>query len=470
MDSTAVVIGNSVVQESYSVANRARLVRCTSAAMQTVAIAAAIFAAYLVAVGFNLELWMPAIFIIANAVVWVLYQFGLYILGRYVAYYAASAGVFIMIAQYGHESYVYFLVVPLALGALTLFESVAERVGHFLLAVVGAALIAAYSSISVAHPEHLQHFRLIFFLLAMWVSYDISQNFLRLNRDFRVRAHSLLLQVEQRTEQLQQEKQRVKLQAAQLCKANDDLRHHIRQGIAVERQLNSSNEQLEQFAYAASHDLKEPLRSISSFIQLIRRRLGDKIQGDLRQDFDYVVNAAGTMTRLLDDLLIYSRVGRVSPARETLELERIFQFARYSLSKEIAISEAEVSIEPSLGQALGNSVMCQSIAYHLLSNAIKFRADGVAPKIAVSAQRRGSTVTVLVRDNGIGIAAEYHEQVFQLFQRLNTPDRYTGSGIGLALARKSVELLGGSLSIVKDNRPGTCFALTLPAIQQEFNN
>ncbi|MFE0629669.1 ATP-binding protein [Streptomyces sp. NPDC058864] len=229
-------------------------------------------------------------------------------------------------------------------------------------------------------------------------------------------------------------------------------------------ELKRSNAELEQFAYVASHDLQEPLRKVSSFTQLLQRRYGDQLDERADQYIAFAVDGANRMQTLINDLLAFSRVGRVHNQQNTVDLERIADGTQDALSVALEESGAEITRDP-LPTVVGDATQLGMLWQNLISNAVKFRHPDRAPRIHVEARRDGDLWRFSVTDNGIGIDPEFAEKVFVIFQRLHTKDAYPGNGIGLAMCKKIVEFHGGSIGIDPEYGPGTRMAFTLPAQQ-----
>ncbi|MFD8373825.1 ATP-binding protein [Streptomyces sp. NPDC059688] len=226
--------------------------------------------------------------------------------------------------------------------------------------------------------------------------------------------------------------------------------------------LRRSNTELEQFAYVASHDLQEPLRKVSSFTQLLQRRYGGQLDDKADQYIAFAVDGANRMQLLINDLLAFSRVGRVHNDHQTVDLEGVLDRTLDALSVSVEESGAEITHDP-LPTVVGDSTQLGMLWQNLLSNAIKFRSPDRPPRIHVGAVSDGGVWEFTVTDNGIGIAPEFQEKVFVLFQRLHTKDAYPGTGIGLAMCKKVVEFHGGTIGIDPDYKLGTRVVLTLPA-------
>jgi light-regulated signal transduction histidine kinase (bacteriophytochrome) len=230
------------------------------------------------------------------------------------------------------------------------------------------------------------------------------------------------------------------------------------------RELERSNSDLEQFAYVASHDLQEPLRKVASFCELLRRRYAADLDERANQYIDFAVDGATRMQTLIDDLLSFSRVGRVHIEHTEVDLDEVVDAAIGSLSLAIEEAGAEVTRDP-LPKVLGNRTQLEMLMQNLLGNAVKFRAPDRPPRIHIEAARDGDRWRLAVRDNGIGIEPQYETKVFAIFQRLHTRNTYPGNGIGLALCKKIVEFHGGTIGIDDQYKQGTRFVFDLPALE-----
>ncbi|MCI4066505.1 CHASE3 domain-containing protein [Micromonospora sp. R77] len=233
---------------------------------------------------------------------------------------------------------------------------------------------------------------------------------------------------------------------------------------AVEQQaaeLRRSNEDLEQFAYVASHDLQEPLRKVASFCQLLQRRYGEQLDERARQYIGYAVDGATRMQDLINDLLAFSRIGRVYGDDREVDLGEVFAQAESNLSGPIAQAGAEIDADP-LPVVHGDPTLLTMLWQNLLGNAVKFRSPDRAPRIRVEAAQDESGWSFAVSDNGIGIDPRYADKIFLIFQRLHARGTYDGTGIGLAICKKIVEYHGGTLRLDDDYAGGARFVFTLP--------
>jgi light-regulated signal transduction histidine kinase (bacteriophytochrome) len=230
-------------------------------------------------------------------------------------------------------------------------------------------------------------------------------------------------------------------------------------------ELAQSNEELEQFAYVASHDLQEPLRAISGFTQILARRYRGKLDAEADEFIAYVVEGTLRMQTLINDLLDYSRAGRMSGAVLPTDCSAALDQALENLKVSIAESGAEIRRDP-LPMVSVDEKQLVRVFQNLIGNAIKFRGP-VAPRIRVLAAGDGKEWVLSVQDNGIGIEPKYFERIFLLFQRLHRRDDYTGTGIGLAICKKIVERRGGRIWVESEFGRGTTFHFSLPAAEPE---
>jgi PAS domain S-box-containing protein len=228
------------------------------------------------------------------------------------------------------------------------------------------------------------------------------------------------------------------------------------------RALERSNAELAEFAYVASHDLSEPLRMISSYLQLLRRRHGAELAPEADEFVGHAVDGAQRMRALIEDLLAYSRAGRSEAPEEPVDLDAMV--ASIAPTVISAHPEPRPAIEWSeLPTVPGEAVQLAQLVQNLLANAVKFVAPDTVPYVLVTAEREGDMWRIAVDDNGIGIEPRHAERIFGMFQRLHTRDAYAGTGIGLAIARKVVERHRGRIWVEPRPEGGTRFAFTLPA-------
>ncbi len=250
---------------------------------------------------------------------------------------------------------------------------------------------------------------------------------------------------------------RRRLAQAELRGAHDELERQA-------KELARSNEELEQFAYVASHDLQEPLRMISSYTQLLERRYVAKLDKDAKEFMGFIVDGAGRMKQLIEDLLAYSRVGTRGREFRPTEAGAALKKALANLRGALEASGAEVSSDP-LPRVVADEPQLAQLLQNLLGNAIKFKGAD-PPRIGVGAKELDEAWEFSVRDNGIGIDPQYFERIFLMFQRLHSKADYAGTGIGLAICKKIVDRHGGRIWVESTPGQGCTFHFTLPKQQE----
>ncbi|HEV8222702.1 MAG TPA: CHASE3 domain-containing protein [Streptosporangiaceae bacterium] len=231
-------------------------------------------------------------------------------------------------------------------------------------------------------------------------------------------------------------------------------------------ELIRSNAELEQFAYVASHDLQEPLRKVASFCQLLEKRYGDQLDERGRQYIDFAVDGAKRLQVLINDLLTFSRVGRGHEVRTEVPLGQPLDSAISALDAVIEDQGAVIDRPDELPAVNGDATLLAMLWQNLISNGIKFAREGEPPRITITcAEAPDSMWRICVADNGIGVAPEFSDKIFIIFQRLHGRDAYPGTGIGLALCKRIVEYHGGEISLDATYSGGTRICFTLPRIR-----
>ena len=231
----------------------------------------------------------------------------------------------------------------------------------------------------------------------------------------------------------------------------------------LNEELTSSNRDLEQFAYVASHDLQEPLRMVASFTQLLALRYQDQLDEKGRKFIEYAVDGATRMQRLIDDLLTYSRVGTRGGVMESTDTRAALDEALRNLHAGISENGAQVTISD-LPTVRADPSQLVQLFQNLVGNALKFRRPDELPRINISAEYLGKEWRFTIQDNGIGIDPQYADKVFIIFQRLHTRKEYPGTGIGLAVCKRIVERHGGRIWMESTPGQGTTFFFTLAAL------
>lgn len=228
-------------------------------------------------------------------------------------------------------------------------------------------------------------------------------------------------------------------------------------------ELRRSNEELEQFAYVASHDLQEPLRTIASFTQLLERRYKGKFDKDADEFMDYVINAAIQMKEQIEGLLEYSRIAWHGEEFKSVNTNDILNQVINNLIVSIKEASAKITCDK-LPNVIGDGIQLQRVFQNMISNAIRFRKCEEPLKIHISActDEENNEYVFSVSDNGIGIEEQYSERIFVIFQRLHTQDEYHGTGIGLSIVKRIIERHGGHIWVESELGKGSTFYFTIP--------
>jgi PAS domain S-box-containing protein len=225
--------------------------------------------------------------------------------------------------------------------------------------------------------------------------------------------------------------------------------------------LAATNAELEQFCYVASHDLQEPLRTIAGFLHLLQQRYRPKLDAEANEFIDFAVDASARLQSMIRDLLDYSRVATRGGDFAPTDMNKELATVRASLGGAIEEAGAEIIGDP-LPIVVADRMQMQSLLQNLIGNAIKYRRPDRPPRVQVSAEEQADAWVFRVADNGIGIAPQYFDRIFQVFQRLHSREKFTGTGIGLALCRKIVARHGGSIWVESQPGQGSTFLFSIP--------
>jgi len=242
-----------------------------------------------------------------------------------------------------------------------------------------------------------------------------------------------------------------------ILESNNDITERVR----VQEEVRRANQDLEQFAFSASHDLQEPLHSIKIYSELLARELGSNLHPDARRYLEYLRSGATRMETLVRDLLAYTRVGQFEEPAETADANEALQAALSALSSATAEARARVTLDP-LPTVQVRATHLQQLFQNLIGNAIKYTSPDRIPEVHVAAKRQKLQWDFAVSDNGIGIEPEYKETIFGLFKRLHTSDEYSGTGIGLAICQRIIDRYGGRIWVESELGKGSTFHFTLP--------
>ena len=233
-------------------------------------------------------------------------------------------------------------------------------------------------------------------------------------------------------------------------------------------ELTRSNSELEHFAYVASHDMREPLRMITSFLQLLEKQYTDKLDQNAHEYIDFAVDGAKRLNNMINDLLEYSQVKSMERELVPVDTEEVLEDTLINLKIPIEESKAIITHDP-LPIIIGDKEILVQLFQNLISNSIKYRSDET-PKIHISAKEEQDNHRFSVQDNGIGMELDHLERIFTIFQRLHSNEEYEGTGIGLAIAQKIVHQLGGQIWVESEKGKGSTFYFTIPNRDGEFYN
>ncbi len=242
------------------------------------------------------------------------------------------------------------------------------------------------------------------------------------------------------------------------------VRHQYRyhRELNTQRNLERSNAELQQFAYVASHDLQEPLRTITAYLALLNMKYGDKLDDNAKIYMAYVVDGADRMKALINDLLEFSRVDTQSKEFSTVNMNLVAAEVLDTLHLAIYDNKATIALGP-LPTVLGDRTQLSQVLQNLTGNAIKYHGPE-APRIEITSRQNSREWIISVKDNGIGIDPQDLDKLFQMFQRLHTRDSIRGTGIGLAIAKKIIERHGGRIWFESEVGKGTTFFFTIPKV------
>lgn len=247
--------------------------------------------------------------------------------------------------------------------------------------------------------------------------------------------------------------------------AQIELKNKIRELDEKNRQLQGyidSNMQLENFAYIASHDLREPLRTMSTFAQLLEKKYAHKLDETAQTYIDFVVQGAKNLNNLIEDLLVYSRIQTQENRQETILLPELLGEVINSLKETIVEQGANIKLEGIPTEVRANPNRLKQLFQNLLANAIKFKKQELDAEVLVKCRDLGHLWEFEIKDNGIGIDPEFHEKVFLLFKKLHSRKDFQGTGLGLAICKKVVEQMGGEIRLESTPGKGSSFFFTMP--------
>ncbi|MDD4202333.1 MAG: PAS domain S-box protein [Candidatus Omnitrophica bacterium] len=229
----------------------------------------------------------------------------------------------------------------------------------------------------------------------------------------------------------------------------------------TEHELKRSNESLEQFAFVASHDLQEPLRMITSYLTMLAKRTSSSLDDKSNEYLNHAIDSANYMHVLIKDLLEYSRIKKGDEKDLTVSLNSVLEKVKHNLEPSIRAANAKVIVK-NLPSVLGDEMRYIQLFQNLISNGLKFKSEKREPVIEISVEDTGVFWLFVIKDNGIGIAKKDFDKIFRVFARLSSEDKYSGTGIGLAICKNVVESLGGTIWVESVKDEGSSFCFTIP--------
>lgn len=260
--------------------------------------------------------------------------------------------------------------------------------------------------------------------------------------------------------ELWKQKRALQEQAAALKRLNEDL-------VARAEQLTAANKELEGFCYTIAHDLRAPLRAMEGLTAALVDDFGGHLDEIGHQSAERIRQSAARMDQMIQELLAYSRLSFVQLELSPVRMDEVVKDAISQIDYDLRQKKARLQVKRSRYRVVGHQAMLAQVMSNLLANAVKFCAEGITPEVIVREERRGDFVRTWVEDNGIGIAPEHSERIFRIFERLHDRDRYTGTGIGLAIVQKAIARMGGKVGVESEVGRGSRFWFELPIFKQE---
>lgn len=292
----------------------------------------------------------------------------------------------------------------------------------------------------------------------------MTANLKRSKEELEKYSKGLEMMVEERTKELNEKVKEVEDQRLETQKAKNELEE-------TNRKLKASNKELQDFVYIASHDLREPMRKISSFGQLIQESLDGRLNEDERENLSFMIDGATRMQQMIDDLLTYSRLTTKAKPVERVDLTQVIEdLKNVELAVQLEETSGTIQVPNTLPAIQADRSQVHQLLQNLIGNGLKYHRKGITPNISVRGrQENDAMIRVEVEDNGIGIDEKHYEKIFGMFQRLHSRDEYKGTGIGLAICKKIVERHGGQIGVYSTIGKGSTFWFTLPRASHQIS-
>ncbi len=383
-----------------------------------------------------------------------------YFTAKVLTIFVILGGSFFSTLLFGPEAKTQYYAFPTFCISMILFSDRYQQVVLFLIHMISFGFLSLYLSNNLAifpgqDTTLLAYFHIPMIFTAVFVT--LSEYVLHYKR-YEKRMIELMKTLRDHGELLEIEKTKFQVQTDLLQMSNDQLVKEMRHKEIIQEKLVESNSSLEQFAYVASHDLKEPLRTIGSFSQLLKRKLEGKLNEETGEYFYYVIDGVQRMTNLLDDLLAFSRLNRTQELNR-VDLNDCIELNIHNLRNSIEKNNGKV-VAAKLPVLKANQSQMNQLFQNLISNGLKFKRDE-DPKVEINYEDKGDHYLFSIKDNGIGIEDKFREKIFVIFQRLAGKGRYEGTGIGLAICKKIVQNHGGDIWIESTVGEGTTFFFTI---------
>ncbi|MCH8814442.1 MAG: hypothetical protein IH957_04990 [Chloroflexi bacterium] len=389
-----------------------------------------------------------------------------------------EGAVYLMVAAWTIASLVFFAMMPLPRAYYP--EMVFQRPEEFIPALFFGIALIGYLSKGHWKEDAFEHWLVISLIVGfmgqmMFVSYsgqlfdagsdaahalkNVSYMFVAIG--LLVSMFHLFRRAEESTENLILSKTELEEEVKERRRAEEELARSVEALALSNEALASSNRELGDFTYVVSHDLKEPLRGIEAFSAFLEEDYSDQLDSEGKRYINVVRESSVRMKQLIEDLLELSRISRTGASYQTVEIDALVQDVTRDLQFSIEEREVDLRIQPALPTIMCDRARTRQVFKNLISNAIKF-SDKANPIVEISCSEGGDANTFSVRDNGIGIDEQYHDKIFQIFQRLNRQEYYEGTGAGLTICRKVVEAQGGRIWVDSREGEGSTFSFTIP--------